>query len=79
MKQKKIMSYDEFTICEIADAIRDRRKWELCCEGCKHLRDSKWCIADREGKTYYCGHPNRQDGYHDPRPYGCGGSCYERK
>lgn len=73
------MPYDEFTILEIADAIRERRKWELCCEGCKHLRDSKWCIADREGKTYYCGHTNRQDGFHNPRPYGCGGSCYERK
>ena len=60
------MTYDEFTICEIADAIRERRKWELCCEGCKHLRDSKWCIADREGKTYYCSHPDRQDGFHDP-------------
>lgn len=72
------MQYDEFTILEIADAIRDRRKWELCCEGCKHLRDSKWCIADREEKTYYCGHPDRQDGFHNSRPYGCGGSCYER-
>ena len=73
------MTYDEFTICEISDAIRERRKWELCCEGCKHLRDSKWCIADKEGKTYYCSHPDRQDGFHNPRPYGCGGSCYERK
>ena len=73
------MTYDEFTILEIADAIRDRRKWELCCEGCKHLRDSKWCIADREGKTHCCSHPDRQDGSHDPFPYGCNGHCYERK
>lgn len=73
------MTYDEFTIQEIADAIRDKRKWELCCEGCKHLSDTTWHIADREGKTYYCSHPNRQGGFSDPRPYGCNGHCYERK
>lgn len=72
------MPYDEFTILEISDAIRDRRKWELCCEGCKHLGDATWHLADRTGKTHYCKHPNRQSGFSDPRPYGCGGHCYEK-
>lgn len=73
------MAYDEFTILEIADAIRDRRKWELCCDGCKHLGDATWHLADRTGKTHYCNHPNRQSGFSNPRPYGCNGHCYERK
>lgn len=72
------MPYDEFTILEFSDAIRERRKWELCCEGCKHLGDATWHLADRTGKTHYCKHPNRQSGFSDPRPYGCGGHCYEK-
>ena len=73
------MAYDDFIIIELASLIKDNRKWENLCGGCKHLGESKLYIADRVEKTYYCGHPNRQDGFHNPRPYGCGGSCYERK
>lgn len=74
----QIMAYDEFTILQIADAIRDRRKWENLCGGCKHLGESKLYIADRVEKTYCCNRPDRQDGLHDPRPYGCNGHCYEK-
>ena len=74
----QIMAYDEFTILQIADTIRDRRKWENLCGGCKHLGESKLYIADRVEKIHYCSHPDRQDGFHDPRPYGCNGHCYEK-
>ena len=72
------MAYDEFTILQIADTIRDRKKWENLCGGCRHLGESKLYIADRVEKTHYCSHPDRQDGFHDPRPYGCNGHCYEK-
>ena len=73
------MTYDEFIIMQMAVIIRDAERWESYCEGCKHLGDATWHFADRTGKTHYCSHPDRQDGYHDQRPYGCNGYCYERK
>ena len=73
------MTYDDLTIIELARLIKDNRKWENLCGGCKHLGNSKWHFVDREGNTHYCNHPNRQSGFSDPRPYGCGGYCFERK
>lgn len=73
------MTYDEITIIELARAIENKQEWENRCWGCKHLAKSTWHIGDRTGKTYHCSHPDRQDGFHDPKPYGCLGYSYERK
>ena len=73
------MTYDEWTILQIAEAIKVRMQWENLCGGCKHLGDATWHFTDRTVKTHSCSHPDRQDGSHDPHPYGCNGHCYERK
>ena len=64
------MTQEEFTILQMAEAIREADRWESYCEGCKFLGDATWHFADRTGKTHYCNHPDRQDGHHDPRPCG---------
>lgn len=72
------MTYEEYKILQYSILIRENQEWENRCRGCKHLGDSKWYFADKEGCTHYCKHPNRQSGFSDPRPYGCGGHCYEK-
>lgn len=73
------MTNEEFTIIELARLIKDKQDWENLCGECRHLGNSKWCFAGKEGCTHYCSHPDRQYGFHNPRPYGCNGHCYERK
>ena len=70
------MTQEEFAILQIAEVIRDAKRWESYCKGCKFLGNATWHFADRTGKTHYCNHPDRQDGHHDPRPYGCKGYYY---
>ena len=72
------MAYDDLTIIKLTGLIKDSIKWENLCGGCKHLGNSRWYFADKEGATHYCNHPNRQNGFSNPRPYGCGGHCYEK-
>lgn len=68
----------EFEIKEIARLLHDRDEWECKCEGCKYLGTGEWHFREHTGRAHYCTHPDRQGGFSDPRPYGCGGKCFER-
>lgn len=73
------MTNEEFEAVTIGRMIATRYEWERRCKGCKHLGDTTWYFSDKSGKGHRCEHPNRQDGFSDPRPYGCGGHYYEQK
>lgn len=72
------MTNEEFTIRILASLIKDKQDWENFCGGCKHLGNSMWHFEGKKGCSHYCSHPDRQDGFHNPRPYGCNGLCYEK-
>lgn len=69
------MTHQEFEIINRANRINERYKWERMCGECRYMGNTEWSDGL---KSHNCTHPDRQDGFSDPRPFGCQGSKFEK-